>query len=297
MNLSESNAETPERRVRIVRPAFQDMHLVLPRLRSRSFEGDGQLFGNEQAVGCQRTLTGGESLGDVSMTQVDLQDNPQTVELLQAMKRMMQWMQSMETRTRQRFLASLAECSDDLQEVVFRMVSVLENPQSAPFERKRALMTIADSLFLNPDHEGDYGMDLVASEAQAAMEHPQLAAEVKKMNSQEAAFATQLSEIMKSKKVTQKDLADRIGCSQPAISQMLNRKCRPQKRTILKLADALGVRPQDLWTDLEVAEMLDAVASFDQDDYVMTEAEAESLRDRSKRNAPKIPVRSLPSRN
>jgi len=39
------------------------------------------------------------------------------------------------------------------------------------------------------------------------------------------------------------------------------------------------------------AEMLDAVASFQQDEYVMTEEEAEALRDTSKRNSPKIPIR------
>jgi len=39
------------------------------------------------------------------------------------------------------------------------------------------------------------------------------------------------------------------------------------------------------------AEMLDAVASFQQDGYVMTEAESEALRDTSKRNSPKIPIR------
>ncbi len=85
-------------------------------------------------------------------------------------------------------------------------------------------------------------------------------------------------------------------CSQPAISQMLNRNCRPQKKTILRLAQALDVLPQELWPDLEVADLLDAVASFQQDDYVMTEAEAESLRKPERRNAPKVPVGSLPAR-
>ena len=71
---------------------------------------------------------------------------------------------------------------------------------------------------------------------------------------------------------------------------------RPQKTTILKLAEALNVPPQELWPDLEVADMLDAVAGFQQDDYVLTEAEVEALRDASRRNSPKIPVRSLPAR-
>jgi transcriptional regulator with XRE-family HTH domain len=233
------------------------------------------------------------------MNQIELPDNPQTLELLHAMKRVMQFIKSMDSPTRQRFLHALAECSDELQEVTFQMLSVVENEQSTPSERKRALMTIADALFLNPDTDGDYGMDLVASESLAAEEFPRLASEVERMDSQETTFAERLRELMTSKNVTQQELADRVGCSQPAISQVLNRKCRPQKRTILKVAEALSVHPRELWPDLEVAEMLDAVASFQQDEYVMTEAEAEAeaLKDTSKRNSPKIPIRPLRERS
>ena len=48
--------------------------------------------------------------------------------------------------------------------------------------------------------------------------------------------------------------------------------------------------------DEAVADMLAAVASFQQDDYVMTDAEAQALRDPARRNVPKIPVRPLPIR-
>ena len=99
------------------------------------------------------------------------------------------------------------------------------------------------------------------------------------MDCQETAFADRLHELMELKRVTQQELSNRVGCSQPAISQMLNRKCRPQKKTILKLAEALQVQPQELWPDIEVAEMLDAVASFEQEDHVMTDAEANALGD------------------
>lgn len=91
-------------------------------------------------------------------------------------------------------------------------------------------------------------------------------------------------------------LADRAHCSQPAISQMLNRACRPQKKTILKLAEALNVEARDLWPDIDMVEALDAVAGFQQPDYVMTPAEALSLADASKRNPPKLRAKSLPTR-
>lgn len=116
------------------------------------------------------------------------------------------------------------------------------------------------------------------------------------VDSQETAFADRLRDLMALKCVTQEGLARRIGCSQPAISQMLNRKCRPQKTTILKLADALHVAPRELWPDIEVADLLDAAAAFAEEGRPMTEAEARALRDGSKRNSPKIPVRALPSR-
>jgi len=116
------------------------------------------------------------------------------------------------------------------------------------------------------------------------------------MNTQEATFAQRLRELMEAKRISQQELADRVQCSQPAISQMLNRACRPQKKTILNLAEALNVQPRDLWPDIDVAEALDAVASFQQPEYVMTSPEAEALADTSKRNSPKVRPRSLPSR-
>jgi transcriptional regulator with XRE-family HTH domain len=176
------------------------------------------------------------------------------------------------------------------------MLGVLKNPQATSNERQRALMTLADALSLNPDENGEYGLEIVRSEAGAAERHPALAREVEKMNSQEAAFAMRLEELMASRQISQSELAQRIGCSQPAISQMLRRKSRPQKKTILKLAEALNVAAQELWPEIEVSNMLDAVVDFQKPDYVMTEAEAKALADRSARNRPKIPVKSLPAR-
>ena len=49
--------------------------------------------------------------------------------------------------------------------------------------------------------------------------------------------------------------------------------------------------------DPNVAEMLDAVASFQQEDYVMTDAEAHSLADTSNKNRPKVRAKSLPTRD
>jgi transcriptional regulator with XRE-family HTH domain len=47
--------------------------------------------------------------------------------------------------------------------------------------------------------------------------------------------------------LTQEQLAEKIGVGQPAISMMLKRQCRPQKRTVQRLAEALGVAAEELW--------------------------------------------------
>ena len=205
-------------------------------------------------------------------------DEPRTVELLQSMRILMRWLNSVPREMRQRFLGAPAERSDEIQGVVFEMVSIVENPHTTSLERHRALTTIADALFSNPDEVGEYGQDLVASAASAAAETFQPRSRGPEDGLPEAAFADRLRELMEVKRVTQQELSSRVGCSQPAISQMLNRKCRPQKKTIFKLAEALQVQPQELWPDIEVAEMLDAVAGFQQDDHVMTDAEAKVLR-------------------
>lgn len=202
---------------------------------------------------------------------------------------------SMPRDQRQRFCTALMECSDRLQGNVFKMMAIAEDASLPVAERQRALMTIADDLCLRPNEEGRHAVDLVASENVVAYEFPALAGQVEKTDSQEAEFADRLREMMQSKCVTQKQLADRIGCSQPAISQMLNRKCRPQRKTLEIIAEALAVDVRELWPDIAVADMLDTVAAFQEDGHVMTDAEAAALRD-SQQSRSSIKGRPLPSR-
>ena len=230
------------------------------------------------------------------MAETLLPDDPKTVERLDSVACLFEWLRSMPAPTRKHFWGALAECSDAVQEVVVRLLGVVKSPRTTAIERQRALMTIADALFPNSE-SGEYGLDLIASEANAAAESLPLAREVQRMNTQEAAFADRVRELMETKRISQQELAARAGCSQPAISQMLNRTCRPQKKTILKLAEALNVQARDLWPDIDVAEMLDAAASFQRDDYVMNEAEARALSDTSRPNRPKIQPKSLPTRH
>ena len=122
------------------------------------------------------------------MAETLLPDDPKTVERLDSVACLFEWMRSMPASTRTRFWGALAECSDAIQEVVVRLLGVIKSPRTTAAERQRALMTIADALFPNSE-EGQYGLDLIASEANAAAETSDLAREVQRMNTQEATFA------------------------------------------------------------------------------------------------------------
>jgi transcriptional regulator with XRE-family HTH domain len=171
------------------------------------------------------------------------------------------------------------ECSDEVQSLVRSMFAVLEYEHSTHEDKQRAHSTIADALFLNPENRhGCYGMD-----------------QTRLVDAQEASFADRLSKLLIEKNITQEELADRIGCTQSAISKILTRKARPRRTTIFKLSEALKVEPTELWPQLEVPAILDSVADAFAD-AELTEEQAKSLDAASRRPAAKVKTRELPSR-
>lgn len=140
------------------------------------------------------------------------------------------------------------ECSDELQKHANEMFAALQDPNLSDEEKEFAVITLADILFPNM-HEGDkmLGLDLSNAEEIAKEHHPESKAVLEKMDAEEETFAERLTSLMSKRGVTQVELADRIGVGQPAISMMMKRECRPQRRTVEKIANALGVSPSDLW--------------------------------------------------
>ena len=144
------------------------------------------------------------------------------------------------------FLHAFLECSDAIQEDVRALLSAVFDPETDDDDRLMTLATLADALFPNM-HEGKLGLDLEQSEQMGSQASAETRQAIEDMDREEAVFAERLSEIMKERNLTQTQLAEMSGVGQPAISNMLNRQCRPQRRTIQKFASALGVNPQDLW--------------------------------------------------
>lgn len=192
------------------------------------------------------------------------------------------------------------ECSDEVQSVVRSMFAVLEYEHSTVEDKQRALSTIADALFLNPEvRHGSYGMDLTRIERDTAKGHPvesrRPIVSNRQLDAQESSFAGRLSKLLIERSITQEELADRIGCTQSAISKMLTRNARPRRTTIFKLSEALKVEPTELWPQLEVAAILDSVADAFAD-AELTPEQAKSLEAASLRSPARVKTRELPSR-
>ena len=90
-------------------------------------------------------------------------------------------------------------------------------------------------------------MDLQESEDEAVQKSPELAVIVKQMDAEEATFAQRLQDTMDEQGMTQSELATAVGLGQSAIANLLARNCRPQRRTVVKLAKALNIAPDELW--------------------------------------------------
>lgn len=194
------------------------------------------------------------------------------------------------------------ECSDEVQSVVRSMFAVLDHSSTTSEDRRRAITTIADALFVNPmEGHGRYGFDFLTAERDAAQKHEQIerrpvvSSRLDQLDSQEATFSERLRKILDEKNVTQEELATRIDCTQSAISKMLSRNARPHRKTILRMAQALNVQPTDLWPKMEVAAILDSVNEFFVD-RELTEEQAMSIEAASSRPPAKVKTRVLPSR-
>jgi DNA-binding XRE family transcriptional regulator len=135
------------------------------------------------------------------------------------------------------------ECSDEIQEVIRDMIEVFNSSESTEDEKKAALYTIVEAIFpalaIN-----------ILDACENIRKNPQSQIYNDELSRQEEYFADKVRKIMADKSITQEQLADRIGIGQSAICNMLNRKCRPQKRTIEKVARALDVEISDLWKDI-----------------------------------------------
>jgi lambda repressor-like predicted transcriptional regulator len=138
------------------------------------------------------------------------------------------------------------ECSDEIQEVIRDMAAIVNDPEATETEQAMACSTIAEALFPHR-HAGHLGIDLEAAERLEAESSKEFKEERDSMDKEEAHFAARVKAILEAREMTQVELADACEMGQPAVSNLLSRQSRPQRRTVEKIAKALGVPPDEIW--------------------------------------------------
>ncbi|HKI36303.1 MAG TPA: helix-turn-helix transcriptional regulator [Gemmataceae bacterium] len=136
-------------------------------------------------------------------------------------------------------------CSTPVQGVVRDLVQLFNDPAIEAEERQRILRALAVTLYQHAD-------DRPPKHKEPSPARPTVPEEEtwrRRLEQEEEVFVANLKRLMSERRLTQADLAQRAGLSQPAISMMLARKYRPQRRTVRLLAQVLGVHESELWPE------------------------------------------------
>ncbi|HEY7426547.1 MAG TPA: helix-turn-helix transcriptional regulator [Gemmataceae bacterium] len=142
---------------------------------------------------------------------------------------------------------ALAECDEELRAEAIELFKQLASGELDEEQRFATAALLAEILFPNGDPKGAPGLDLAEAEAIAPSIAPEAKNILARMDEEESFFAHRLRELMAARGLTQAELAAKVGIGQPAISMMLNRACRPQRKTVLRFAQALGVPAEEMW--------------------------------------------------
>lgn len=144
-----------------------------------------------------------------------------------------------------RFIHAYMECGDSVQAVIRDMAAIYNDPTADEDEKSMALATLMEAIS-PPSYGGRPGLDFDSGDRR----DPEFQAASAAMDAEELRFADRLRSVMDEKGVSQSALAEAVGIGHSAVSNILARKSRPQRRTVEKFATALGVSPLDLWPDM-----------------------------------------------
>lgn len=133
-----------------------------------------------------------------------------------------------------KFEVARRECTDDIKSIVDEMMEIVASEDATADERRHAAHTVMEALF--PGQAADWlelwdGRDPIESE----------------LDNEEREFSNRVRRLMKKKGISQVQLGEMIGVGQTVISMLLNRNCRPQARTVDRIADALKVDRREIW--------------------------------------------------
>jgi lambda repressor-like predicted transcriptional regulator len=137
-------------------------------------------------------------------------------------------------------LAAYIECTPEIQAVVREMIEIINSDDSEAEDLNAAINTLCEALW--PSRAAD-----IRASDECLRQSDEMAAVAEELDHEQEEFSERVRLLMKEKGVSQEELARSVGITQPAVSNILNRNCRPQRRTVARFASALGVDPKELW--------------------------------------------------
>jgi lambda repressor-like predicted transcriptional regulator len=143
-------------------------------------------------------------------------------------------------------LTAYLEKSPIIQAVIRDLVNTLKDGNLPPEQRHWTERALQATLFrYTPPQPGEHGRIVSAEEMMRQV--PGLREARERLEEEETRFAANLARSLEEKEISQAELAQRVGLGPSAIAMMLSRRYRPHRRTVEKIAEALGVELRELW--------------------------------------------------
>jgi ribosome-binding protein aMBF1 (putative translation factor) len=140
------------------------------------------------------------------------------------------------------FFHAYLECAPEIQAMIAEMMEIICDPETDEGEKEVAVDAIVEAT------QPGLTTDVIAKYKEGMEAAREIDTTVR---DEEKEFADNVRSLMEERQWNQETLAAKIGVTQPAVSNMLKRQCRPQNRTILKLAEVFGVAPDAIWPGFE----------------------------------------------
>lgn len=141
------------------------------------------------------------------------------------------------------YLRAYLACSSVMKQAVESMIAVIDSPESDEQDKMLAYHTIdgilkmeehaARDTFLLTDDDPGFGDRETGSQEESAAPTA-------------TTFGDCIRKLMEEKGITQAQLADRMGISQPAVNKLITKTVNPKGETLLRVAQAFGVKVEDL---------------------------------------------------
>ena len=141
------------------------------------------------------------------------------------------------------YLRAYLACNFVMKQAVESMIAVIDSPESDEQDKMLAYHTIdgilkmeehaARDTFLLTDDDPGFGDRETDSQEESAAPTA-------------TTFGDRIRKLMEEKGITQAQLAERMGVSQPAVNKLITKTMKPKEETAKRMLDAMKITPEEV---------------------------------------------------